>query len=255
MPDLNLIDLVKEAVQSRPIDKWPAFDGTWLDRSKFMTSSEAGNCERQIWFDKHTEVKPANSHEWGFFERGHNVEAWVVEQLIASAGAVKYLFLGADQKSFYSGYQSGTPDGIALVTEGVWNLEFKSIDPRTNLKNLPKEKNELQCIQNMDLLAECTDYNVLGTKLLYINASDYTKMYEYEVPLDDNAYRVMGTLEDKAEKIMTAKSADDLEPEGIFNGGCTYCKHTTQCSGMVELKANERKARATTAKIAKGIFK
>ena len=252
MSDFKLIDLVKGAVQSRSATKWPTFDGKELDRTKYMTSSEAGNCERQIWFDKNTPMKPVTMHEWGFFERGHNVEAWVVDQLIASAGAIKYTLLGADQRSFYAGYQSGTPDGLAFTSEGVTVLEFKSIDPRRNIKNLPNDNHELQCIQNMDLVAECTDYKVIGSKLLYINASDYTKMYEYEV---DYNIDMAVVLEEKALKIMTATSADDLKPEGIFNGGCTYCKHTTQCSGMVELKANEKKVNAAMTDVAKGIFK
>ena len=267
MADFSLIDLIKEGVQSRPPDLWPAFDGTMLDRSKFMTSSEAGNCERQIWFDKNEPVtRKPNSHEWGFWERGHNVEAWVVAQLIASAGAVKYTHLGKDQRSFYSGRQSGTPDGLAYPSGGEWNVEIKSIDPRTNTKNLPKPNNILQCMQNMDLVSECLDTDIMGSKLVYVNASDYTKMYEWTVFPDGDTVSSKGVitehtgltlkdLEAKAHKIFDAKSAEEMKPEGIYNGGCTYCKHTSRCSGVVAMKKEEAKANAEINKVAKGIFK
>ncbi len=254
MSDFKLIDLVKGAIQARSPSVWPTFDGKMLDRSKYMTSSEAGNCERMIWFDKNTEEKPATTHEWGFFERGHSVERWVTDQLKASNdNSVKYTMMGEDQRSFHSGYQSGTPDGLASTSEGVTVLEFKSIDPRTNIKNLPKPNHIAQCIQNMDLVMECMpELNILGAKLLYINASDFTKMYEFEVEYDIEAAMV---LEKKAEKIMEAGLADELEPWGIFNNGCTYCKHTSKCSAVVEQKQIEASAYAALGEVAKGVFK
>lgn len=250
----SIIELVNAGYAAQPASKWPTYNGGELDRTAFITSSEVGNCARMIWFGKHTEdYTPTEGDEpWGYFARGHNVEAWVVEQLERSA--LDCLFVGQHQRSFYHDNQSGTPDGI-VCWGGVWYcLEIKSIDPRTNTRMLPKAGHVLQTQQNMDLINACMvdqDIQVFQSLLLYVDASNYRVMQEFVIDADVSTQE---QLEEKAATIAAAKSPDELPPEGLYNSGCGYCTFTAHCSEVVQKKKELSKDAARQKLIAEKLF-
>lgn len=258
-PILSIKAMVFDAVASVGPDKWPTYDGKMLDRGKFVTSSEVGKCERMIWFAKRAasqDASPATggAADWGFFARGHNVEAWIVKQLRAAINEDYSLqYLGEDQVSFHIGQQSGTPDGVALHKNGIDNLvlEFKSIDPRTNIKNLPKKEHVSQVQQNIDLVSHCLDIPVVGGSIAYFNCSDYTKVYEYYIPAD---YSEQERLEQRAKKIAKATKPGELVPEGMYNKGCVYCPFKDSCSDAVKADNQAKEQQKMQQRIANNAF-
>lgn len=234
---------------------WPTFDGATLDRASFVTASEIGKCARMVWFGKNVPLTEGKV-QWGFFERGHSHEAWIVDQLRSYQGEYRWTYIGGDQVSFHDGHQSGTPDGLLECPNGdLYVVDFKSIDPRKNVAKLPAPEHIDQVLQNTDLVEACLDVEVSGALLAYSDASDYSKVREYLVDATcDEAIARRELLEQRAENILTANSADQVMAEGIYNGGCTFCPFTAQCSAAVE-QSNVEKLRNDTAKrTAQGIF-
>jgi hypothetical protein len=252
---MKLTDVIKNSVEARGSDTWPTYDGAMLDRSKFVTASEIGKCARQIYFSKYAarySIPPARGKGgWGYFARGHNVEAWAVEQMRASKEDVRFEYIGKDQVSFYADVQSGTPDGIMFYDNEVIVLDIKSIDPRKNTKILPDTVHLDQVQQNMDLVAYCLDYEVTGGLLLYINASNYELMHEHEFKPN---YPRMRELEARSKMIMAATAAENIRAEGIFNGGCKFCTFTEHCNAAQERQKELSKQEKQQQAIAKNIF-
>ena len=248
-------ELVSVGYSRKPETRWPTYGGEFLDRAAFVTSSEAGNCARMIWFGKHTdEYVPETTGKaaWGYWERGHNVEAWVVEQLQRSG--LVCMFTGDNQRSFHHGAQSGTPDGLVKWEEVWYCLEIKSIDPRTNVRGLPKKPNVIQTQQNMDLMNHCLqDQNIAvqGSLLYYQDASDYSLSFDFFVEADPEEQE---RLEHRALHIMAAKSPEDLPPEGLYNSGCGYCEFTKYCSEVVQKKKDLSKEEAARKLMATKLF-
>lgn len=231
-----LSKIIESGANNVPSTAFPCYDDPTVDlpRQKYVTSSEIGYCERKIWFDKRalrnvpsrgTKVIPANR---GVMERGKMAERWIVEALEHADTVVDFLYMGANQRSFYDGLQAGTPDGLAVLPDQrALVIEIKSIDPRTNTNYLPKPYHRDQITQNIDLLLACTDYDIVGGALIYIDCADYDKRYEH--PIKFNTVRAE-ELEAKAERILEAKAASDLRPEGMFNDQCRFCDHKVACS-------------------------
>lgn len=233
-----LAPLLHEVVSNKE-QSWPAHDGTMLDRTQFVSSSEIGNCIRRIWFSKFTPNE--GSFPWGYAERGHSHEAWIVEQL-RNSDQYTFSFIGEEQRSFYDGNQSGTPDGLAYCSDQghYLTLEFKSIDPRTNRANLPKENHLMQCVQNMDLMQHCLDVDIAGTLLAYSDASNYSLIDEFFIPNGTpETHQMMDNLQERANSVMTAASAELLPPEGLYTGDCKNCAYQAQCSAAIKAKQNE----------------
>lgn len=222
------------------VSVWPAFDGTMLDRTQFVSSSEIGKCAREIWFGKNLPLQEGK-FKWGFAERGHGHEAWVVERLRSVPTEYEFKYMGDEQVSFYDGYQSGTPDGLWRTSDGNTLFEHKSIDPRTNMSKLPKPEHLLQVTQNMDLVEACEDITIDGGLLAYSNASDFSTVTEFWVDRHSPTIgEAMEALERRAETIMQATSAEDVEPEGIVSNGCMYCAFKAECSAAVMATKQER---------------
>lgn len=251
-----LIDLKK--IMDRGYDlkepqQWPVYGtGKNLDRTAVVTASEIGYCARKIKFDKHAMLeggydpsvgtKNTSDIEWGFFERGHNIEAWAVSMLHRGWHGTEYTLLhtGEHQLSFVSDFQSGTPDGliVSIMDEKVGILEIKSFDPRTNVnRKLPKAAHKDQVIQNLDLVSIEMDKTPIGGELLYIDASDHKRRFQFHVPWDEEraAY-----LEKRAKWIISASGPASLPPEGLFKDDCRYCNFTSQCSAMVTKERMEK---------------
>lgn len=252
--DLNKI-IDREYVLREP-KRWPLYNSNAsLDRRKFVTASEIGTCARKVKFDKlaleQSDYNPEEGTKnkiqngWGFFERGHTVEAWAVGMMVpnirrnAIQTGINLIYAGDEQVSFADGYQSGTPDGVFMIEDGrgVGILELKSIDPRTNERNLPKREHLDQVMQNLDLVSAAFGIDPIGGELLYVNASDYSRRHQFHVAWDEaHAER----LEARAQAIMEAAGPEELEAEGLFKGGCDYCAHTSACSAIIVKKRNEK---------------
>lgn len=235
-PDLS--DMLDVGYSLKPPMEWPVYAGGELKRNNYMTASEAHLCSRRIKFRQQS--KPVPFRDWGYAERGHMIEQWAVP-LIRDGLAEKFpeyrlLLSGRDQRSFVSGDQSGTPDGVLIHISDPRSLalDIKSVDPRTNYDNLPKPEHVTQLIQNIDLINRSPmPHNVVGGIIFYIDASNLQrrKYYLTRETHDDRAME----LRDKAAKIKAAKSPEDLPPEGMFiPGECKRCPFGGRCSALVE---------------------
>lgn len=234
--------IVGEGVAMQKPNLWPRHDtGLSLDRRDYVTASEISRCARQVFFEKQAMRNGGYSPEkgtgkpqrgYGYFERGHTIEAWFVDNLTRGLRAsVPLLYAGSNQRSFVRGYQSGTPDGAFMLTgERFKVLEVKSIDPRKKVSMLPQEGHVWQCTQNADLLEHALNRVCEGSILVYINASNYEEITPFEVPFD---HALAERLEDRAKMIMEAVTPDQLYPEGAMNGSCDYCPFTRECSAVV----------------------
>jgi hypothetical protein len=248
-----LAPLLDHAVSSKE-QRWPTYDGQMLDRRDYVSSSEVGKCARQIWFGKN--LPPIEGKfRWGFAQRGHGHEAWVVEQLRALDSEFDFLHIGDEQVSFYDGNQSGTPDGVFGVDNEWWLFEHKSIDPRSKVALLPKPEHIKQVVQNMDIVEACLDIDFAGGLLVYSNASDYSLTYEFWIDRHSpQVGEMMTTLEERAAMIINATRAEDVEPEGLFTGGCKLCAFGSQCSASVAASKQEKNRNADIIRKSSDIF-
>jgi hypothetical protein len=205
-------------------------DHDWgFDRAKFLNSSEADNCIRQLWYDKNG--VEGEEQEWGFAWRGRMAEEYVVRCLRAR-NDVSLACAGGEQRSYPDETLrlSATPDGEISIEEGPWRgIEIKSIDPRTNRSNLPKPAHITQLqiameLRNMTHADACPP--LTEGVLLYIDASNYNDIIEFTVQGDPT---ILGTYAQKAAKVFRTKNVDNLDREGKRNGGCTYCPHKVTC--------------------------
>ena len=149
----SLKNIIRVAVLTQDSKKWPTYDGKSLTRWKYLTASEATRCVRELAFNKTVEAVTVPVPDFwdnmsddefqqrlnnmrdddvrGIFERGNTIEDWIVRRLLEVQGPnEEYLFLGDQQRSFYSDkYRiSGTPDGLYLDYDAMEyrTLEFKS---------------------------------------------------------------------------------------------------------------------------------
>jgi hypothetical protein len=228
-----LKQLLKQAQTIAPAKGWPTYDGLELDRTEFLTSSQVGTCLRKAYFEKNN--TPGGGFESnGFAERGHAVEAWLVNYLkpLTELG-YRFEYMGDDQRSFYDPDVgiSGTPDGLMWLPDNEpVLLEIKSIDPRYNKSKLPKRGHVYQATQNIHLVNRCLRIPVNRAFLSYVDASNFFDITDFEVVNDP--YLMQEILE-RATLLWNAKSADEVEPEGIITGDCDYCPYTGQCSAFI----------------------
>lgn len=238
---VDVIKAINAGIDKREAQHWPVYGSTkMLDRTKYVSASATGYCARKIKFDNEAlansgyvpeeGTRHTSDIDWGFFERGHNVEAWAVALMHLGGTEHPVVMTGKDQRSFVDGYQSGTPDGVIMYPNGVGVLEIKSIDPRTNITRLPKPQHIDQVIQNIDLVSNNMNRSPIGGVLIYIDASNYKKQHVFQIDFhDENADR----LYERAEWIMEAQSPADLPAEGLYKDDCKYCAHTAACSALI----------------------
>ena len=223
-----------------------------FDRSQFLNASEAEDCIRRIWYSKH-QPELAEEQEWGFAWRGHLAEEYVVRCLKAR-NDVKLEYAGEEQESFQDDKLrlSATPDGIISFEDGPFEgLEIKSIDPRTNRNNLPRIGHVVQLKIGMALfnkrLAGQQTFRLKRGRILYIDASNYNDIIEFEVQADDT---ILDRYAAKAAKVFRTKSVDGLDREGKRLGTCTYCAFKTAC-GVDVAQPSSRKTPSSVSKAAK----
>jgi CRISPR/Cas system-associated exonuclease Cas4 (RecB family) len=195
-----------------------------FERNNYLNASEADTCLRQLWYAKCSNETPA-VQDWGFARRGHSVEQYVVDTLQAAAN-VEVKYVGNDQISVQdkSRRLSATPDGIIKIGDGPWQgLEIKSIDPRTNTGRLPRSGHITQLRIAMALL---TDYELKSGWLIYVDASNYNRIFEFEIKADSS---VLDSYANRADRLFSVQSAETLDREGKRTGGCKFCPYTVAC--------------------------
>lgn len=238
------IDLIKRISGSVAAQKsdWPLYDDERgrLDRNAVLTASENLRCLRELKFAK---SESRQGDKWGMAQRGHAVEAWVVEQITASLGlGEKVLLEGENQRSFLCDEAglSGTPDGV-FFKDGIYTLlEFKSADPRTNLEAMtaPKPQHLAQVQQNMWLL-NLHGLDVDQAVVLYVDASDFQRMRQFDVVYDGGATARRSEI--RAGLLFDAENPAELPAEGLTNNGCTYCQFKEECSAIQVAAGEKRK--------------
>jgi CRISPR/Cas system-associated exonuclease Cas4 (RecB family) len=215
----NLIMQGRSAIEAR--HDWG------FDRTEFLNSSEAGDCIRKIWYSKHT-PEAAAEQDWGYARRGSHGESYVTDSLAAN-NSVALDMIGDNQRSLQDKKRrlSATPDGVIKIGDGDWEgLEIKTIDPRTNLRNLPKTNHLIQFKIAMALVNQETDYTVTQGRLLYMDASNFNAIQEFKIGVNNG---ILDSYAKKAKRVFTAPSADGLDREGKRDGGCKFCSFTEVC--------------------------
>lgn len=229
------------------------------DRSKTVGSSEIGTCARKVAYDKLGTVADVEYVEnVGFTGRGNVIEdAFAVPLLEYIAGKLGGTLLFAGQKNQVSLVAQGvplsaTPDGLivnvprnALSKYGVedlgesksFSVEIKSLDDRYNKGKLPKPAHTPQVITALGLLRRATEYRPDFGLLLYVDTSDYTEIDGFTIAYSEASFQGLAR---RANKIMSAKDANEFHPEGKIQGGsdCKYCRHAKKCLGYLPYLPN-----------------
>jgi CRISPR/Cas system-associated exonuclease Cas4 (RecB family) len=211
-----------------------------FERREFLNSSEAGDCIRKIWYSKHT-PEAAEEQDWGYARRGSHGESYVTDSLAAN-NSVSLDMIGKDQVSLQDKKRrlSATPDGVIKIDDGEWEgLEIKTIDPRTNLRNLPKTNHLIQFKIAMALINQETDYTVKQGRLIYMDASNFNAIQEFKIGVDNG---ILDSYAKKAKRVFSAPSADGLDREGKRDGGCKFCSFTEVCGVSGVLSPRKRTA-------------
>lgn len=257
-PFIDIPAIVADSVLSEE-KTWPVFGGGMLDRNSVLTSSESSTCLRSLFLKKRapSHLKVQQQSSWGFAQRGHALEAWIVDKLRGFFTPEELRFAGDDQVSFISadGRLSGTPDGVLMIDEGGSTtpilLEIKSIDPRAKLNGQPKPAHFVQVQQNMGILRD-NGSTVMDAIIVYVDANNYENMTVFEVAFDTRVYdackqrggelaRLLADFDaatdgmpDDAAYAALLDMAKGVAADGLTNGGndCAYCPFTEECSQM-----------------------
>lgn len=206
------------------------------ERAKWMNASEAGSCIRQQWYKK---FKPeaAGPEGRGYARRGTHMEKYVVEAL--RAANVPVIETGDDQRVWTDTERRlrGTPDGRITGGDGQSTIiDFKSIDPRTNRKNLPRAHHIVQVQINMHVAGATEGI------LVYVDASNYDDIIQFDVsPMSPVN---MKYIERRANKLLRTKKAALLDREGKRDGGteCRTCPFRDAC-GVTEAEVEYKGSR------------
>lgn len=221
-------------------------EGFSIDRSKYMNASTAESCIRKQWFERNL---PEVEQDWGFARRGKQGELYLVDCLAASGAMLRNC--GDDQISIVSEAHriSATPDGYIATEQGWVALEFKTIDPRTNRKNLPRQDHLTQLRVGMEIAhLQGDDFpKPIAGKLVYMDASNYNDILEFEVERD---VEILDRLASRAKKMLNAKGVDRLDREGKRDGQCKKyggCPFAEQCGIEIEGEATVQRANRGSA--------
>lgn len=224
------------------------------DRVHTVGASDVGQCERKVYWTKNlgdpdygAPTDPDYIDSYGAKLRGTMFENYFWAPALKVRYGDRLLFAGKAQQTFMSGYLSATPDGMltqltederatvcamgpaisySIVGTEVM-LECKTYDPRTNLAEA-KTENVFQTHVQMGLVRETTEYKPTHSILSYSDASWWNEGKEFVIPFDPAIYE---NAKVRAARIMTARSAEEMQPEGYIAGGkeCEYCPFTRAC--------------------------
>jgi len=205
----------------------------FAERAKWMNASEAGTCIRQQWYKKHT-VGDAPEEDRGYARRGHAMERYMVEAL--TAANIPLHQGGEDQVTYKDPATklSVTPDGVLVLDDERVPVDFKSIDPRTNKKNLPRPAHVLQVKIAMHLIGLYSGPDARARPinrglLVYTDASNYDDIIQFDVDPLTPAELTWATK--RAKKLLTTRVVNALDREGKTAGGkeCKTCAFAEAC--------------------------
>ena len=212
----------------------------WTHRRElYVSASQIGLCEmRQFYMMQRgpVQIEAERPDAWGVFARGDTGEEWVAgvfdrAQLAEHGGPRLGLAFSATGKHQVTVIDeinklAATPDGIMWLGSEPILLEIKTIDPRVSLDG-PKPAHHRQVMFAMALMARVHSIKPKRAVILYVDCSNYANVTAFDVDYDE----VEGdALIDRAKRIHTA-ALDDLQPEGVFDGGneCKTCDFAAQC--------------------------
>jgi len=232
----DLLGWMDEAASSRKT-VFRTDEGKVHDRTSTVGASEIFNCVKQVSYNKHkVEEDPDFKQGWGFLERGNTMEEWTVS-LVRDALKVSGLDghrghltgAGEFQATLQWQYLSATPDGYIFYYDADNNkveviFEIKSIDPRYQ-GSLPKPAHEMQTQVQMGLANHQLDKSIDEAWIIYVNASDYSKMSLHKVKRDRDVFtHALNRARDVFEK-----DPEDLPTEGKLSDDCKWCPYTKRC--------------------------
>jgi hypothetical protein len=238
-PDLRA--LIEGAALSRVLVSYSDADDSPVDRSAILTASEAATCLRQVWYRKSAEG-PSRGN-WGPQERGHAVEAWIVDLIErALPPPARLTRHGWLQRTLIDVTHAigGTPDGVLVFPNPAgepvrWLIEIKSVDPRKNYRAMtePDPAHEAQVQVNLALLA-LRGERCEGALVLYVDASDFSQMVQFVVRPDARPFNEAAA---RARRLFAAEDAADLPAEGLlYPDGCKWCAFTARCAEVQAAK-------------------
>ena len=231
-----------QTISSALVDYAQSLCGPNKDRAFTLGASDIGQCGRKVFFAKHNgERNPGYVDTWGATLRGQTIEqVFWVPALRARFGA-NLKFIGDKQRQFKRGFISATPDalltnaprdilaplGVADIGSDYLLLECKSVDPRVKL-DAPKPEHRYQVIVQLGVVRDTTEYQPCFGVLTYINASFWHDITEFVIGFDPQVY---ASAKVRATKVLTARSASELPPEGWIAGGkeCEHCPFSKAC--------------------------
>jgi hypothetical protein len=217
-------------------------------RASTCGASEIGQCIRKIFYVKNADdpvyaIRRDAGHvdNWGAQQRGAIFEqAFWVPALRAKYGE-RLKFAGDAQRSFESEFLSATPDalltdapadilaelGVPDIKSDCVLLEAKTVDPRIKL-DAPKPEHRYQVIVQLGLMRKTTQFAPAYAVISYADASFWSEITEFAVEFDPEVYQ---TAKRRAARVMTARNASELPPEGWIAGGgeCQYCPFAAAC--------------------------
>lgn len=190
-------------------------------RRQYLNASEVYTCLRRLGYDR---TVPRPDPVSGFAIRGHSVERHAIEALREHTKVWAAL---EDQQPVTDGMLSATPDGYIEIDGKTVQVEIKSFDPRTARSKLPRAEHVAQVQIGMALASPQVELGVL----LYINASDYLDIIEFEVLPSDDAH---DTAARRAQEMFRAVDDDNVEAlpaEGALGGSeCSRCPYADICT-------------------------
>lgn len=213
------------------------------DRRASLGASEAFQCLRKSFFTKWG-YEPDDDHEddWGAAKRGDIIENYfAVPALRAILECGEQLTMEGDtQETMRIGRLSATLDGLvinaaknALAMLGIDDLEsdcfvteFKSFDPRANIKE-EKAIHRGQTQVQMGIVHELTDYRPEYAVIFYFNASWLSDIKFYVVKRDPKIYEL---AKKRAEVVFTDQKPEDVPAEGKVDDSCNLCSYHEECA-------------------------
>lgn len=227
------------------------------DRSQSVGASEVFGCHRRAYFAKREPdaaeaPEDEDDIEWGFSERGNEIERkFAVPKLQGMFGEDKCFLMGDNQKTFVKGRLSATPDGVivdvppdALQNYGIEKCspeiapEIKSIDPRVNLRGQAKPRHVGQNQVQQGILQDCSNYKPTNGIVLYINCSNYKDITPFGTTFDKDIYE---RAHARADYVFEPNvTPDKFKPEGLLTGDCKTCPFQSRCKEVEMARYPER---------------